>query len=540
MSGTTLAPGQGGALAPTTPEPPANKTGGTARTVPAPSSAPRQASSARLPGIADLPPPPAPRALPKAPTFHEESPLRALNTWGVALAVFASALTRAPLTTALNAAAGAIGGRQARDYRDYQTNLKAFDTNMRAALAQNQQDQEAYRSALTRAQYGSEDAFHKLQLAAVERHDNVMATLASQRNGIEVDRLNAMRAEAGARLALAREGVALNAEKERIAVLSLAVQNGADIPLSVLKQYGLAAPDAKAADPSAQPGGPKIGNDGDLHSSIPGVPTMKQVLADPQKYGGLNADFLRSAWLVANYRERPQVVLSSLGSRPGFRVRFMGAVAMINPHYNAQNLVMQEKARENWASGAGAKTIRSFSTAIYHLGALRSYINELGNGPIPPVNAFVNYMRAVTGNSAVTNFDTAKTVVTSEVMNALQGHATVSEANRLEDQFRRANSPAQLMGAVKTAATLLVGRLHVIRQMIVGQTGDDQLPGELIPQGSIALLRQLDAAPSAPGQVPSAAAVGASNAPVSVGQRARLANGEIVQWTGSAWVAVGR
>ncbi|MGH7996164.1 MAG: hypothetical protein ACREFX_07420, partial [Opitutaceae bacterium] len=386
--------------------------------------------------------------------------------------------------------------RRSRDVQNYQLHLKSFDTNMRAAIAQNAQDQSAYRSALTRAQYGSEDTFHKLQLAATARHDSIMASLAQQRNGIEIDRLNTMRAEAGARLQIAAETVKLNAEKIQFSEVSTALENGFPVPLDVLKRFGLAAPDAAPANPHAQPAGPTRTKDGDLKSGIDGVPSLASVLNDPTKYGGLAPDFLRSAWLVANYREKPQVVLSTMGSRPGFRTRFMGVVSEINPRYNFQNVGMQEGARKNWTEGAGATAIRSFSTAIYHLASLQGFAQALGNTDVVPVNSFTNFVARLTGNSNVTNFDTAKTVVTSEVMNALQGHGSVAMDERLERQFSTANSPAQLMGAIRTAANLLEGRLHVIRQLITGQTGEASLSDQLIPQAAVSLLSQLNGAPA--------------------------------------------
>lgn len=110
------------------------------------------------------------------------------------------------------------------------------------------------------------------------------------------------------------------------------------------------------------------------------------------------------------------------------------------------------------ATGPWGVQVRSLNNAIGHLALLNDLASALQNGDIQLVNNIVQMIAQATGDSRVTNFETAKVIVADEVAKAITtGGGSVADREQAQQAFSRAESPEQLVGAVEVSR-LLLGR----------------------------------------------------------------------------------
>ena len=143
--------------------------------------------------------------------------------------------------------------------------------------------------------------------------------------------------------------------------------------------------------------------------------------------------------------------------------------AQYNPNLDAVNYGTRASTRKDFTSGASGKNLNALNTAIGHLGQLNQAIDALGNTSFTPYNEAKNLISKMTGNPAVTNFNTTKSavVVAPAVANELmrvfrQSGASDAEIQEWAKPLNNSNSPDQLRGAVRTAAQLLQSRIEAL------------------------------------------------------------------------------
>ncbi len=433
-----------------------------------------QQALARL-GTIRMPPPPKLQALPQPPAYQPpQSPLAGLQNWGTVLAMLGSLLTRAPLTSAIRAAAGSMQAYAKGNQQAYQYLRQQFSENLQRALQQNKQELQTYQALMDNAKFDLEGTMAQIKGYAALNHDKVMM---QQTNARIAAQLMAIRMQAGARLEAVELQVRQNEENNKIKLIQDLVAQGGNVPVSVLKQYGLAGPQASDPKPGDLPAKPAVGTDGVMRSNIPGVMSLQDAI----KSGSLSPALETTAYAIANYAVPMGNALSSFGGNNAARARVVAEVMRINPKFNAKIYGMQSRALDYYASGQGAQLIRSYSTAVYHMDSLRQLVDALGNTNQPMGNFIVNWARRAFGNPNITNFDVAKALVAGELTTALRGtQGAESDIERFEKELSPNMTPAQLKGALATVAKLLAGRLNVIDSQIKTSTGMD-IGSKLIP-----------------------------------------------------------
>lgn len=122
-------------------------------------------------------------------------------------------------------------------------------------------------------------------------------------------------------------------------------------------------------------------------------------------------------------------------------------------------------ATNYFVSGKGGQQLTAFGTAIGHLDTLSKLANDLGNGNIQVFNRAAQAWAEQTGQPAPANFAAAKNAMSGEVAAALKASgATDQEISKVGETFSRAQSPAQLQGAISTYRSLLTTKLDNLRK----------------------------------------------------------------------------
>lgn len=141
-------------------------------------------------------------------------------------------------------------------------------------------------------------------------------------------------------------------------------------------------------------------------------------------------------------------------------------IMQYDPEFDAVNYASRNATRKDFTSGASAKNITSFNTAIGHLGHLHDAIDGLNNTGFPIVNAATNAIkRNIDPEFAAreNKFNTARTAVTEELARAFKGMgATVTEVHEWEKKISSADSPQALKAAIQEGVALLQSRIDAL------------------------------------------------------------------------------
>lgn len=151
-------------------------------------------------------------------------------------------------------------------------------------------------------------------------------------------------------------------------------------------------------------------------------------------------------------------------------------------NFNA-DLKKRQSAAVAFAGGKQGQATNSINVSIAHLGTMGELASALGNGDIPAFNKLAQAVAEQTGQPAPVNFDAAKQIVSSEIVKAITaGGGALADRQEAEKAVRRANSPGQLAGVIKTQKELLAGQLNGLRLQYKNSTGLDDFETHLLPQ----------------------------------------------------------
>jgi hypothetical protein len=177
--------------------------------------------------------------------------------------------------------------------------------------------------------------------------------------------------------------------------------------------------------------------------------------------GGLDTQ----AQAIAKYQQAP---LSSFALKSPVGRAIMNRVMELNPEYEATKFPMIQSAAKEWFSGAPSSpgsTVRSMNVSMSHLDLARDLVNALDNGDMKRFNWLAQTFASETGNPAPTNFDTAKQVVSTELIKALNARGGgVTDRQEAESHLSRINGTKALQGAIDTEQGLLAGQLGGLKK----------------------------------------------------------------------------
>jgi hypothetical protein len=156
------------------------------------------------------------------------------------------------------------------------------------------------------------------------------------------------------------------------------------------------------------------------------------------------------------------------------------------------------KVRQDFTSGKSAQQVNALNTVIGHLGTLSDASSKLNNTNNQWVNAAKNWLKTVGGSSAVTNFETAKEAVASELVRVWrQAGGASQDIQDWKKTIDAANSPAQLNEAFATIGHLLESKMESMQEQYQQGMGISSV--RLVTPAARSALDKLEGAkPSAP------------------------------------------
>lgn len=202
---------------------------------------------------------------------------------------------------------------------------------------------------------------------------------------------------------------------------------------------------------------------------------------------------------IAEYGTAP-VSPRSMASGPGQAL--MKRVLAINPAYDASLYANRAPTRKAFTTGTQGQQINAINTAIGHMDQLGSVLASLDNSDVQIKNRAYNWLKSQFGDASVTNFNTLKDALSSEVAGVLaKGGATVSGIADAQSHINSAQSPAQLAGYIKTQIPIFGSKLNELNYQYHQQMDngpDKKDPYEALSPTSKAILLKNGFDPSNP------------------------------------------
>ena len=128
--------------------------------------------------------------------------------------------------------------------------------------------------------------------------------------------------------------------------------------------------------------------------------------------------------------------------------------------YDPNVFKMTQQTEKAFTTGKQGDTVKAMNVAIDHLDTLQTAATALNNGKIPIFNDIANKFAKNTGQPQITDFNSLKSIVGSEVAKAVAGGATaLGDREEIRKEIDAANSPAQLAGVIQKYQKLLGGQL---------------------------------------------------------------------------------
>ncbi len=213
--------------------------------------------------------------------------------------------------------------------------------------------------------------------------------------------------------------------------------------------------------------------------SLTGPDYMKSL---PPEYSGLIKGLVEG-----------KVPLTSFSTRPGpgrlSREQAMAMAFRADPDFSST----RAKVVQDFASGTPAKNITSINTALQHMDAMTDLAEAMKTPTnVPLVNAAINKVRVATGDSSVTNFETARLAVSEEMKRVFTevGAGSLAEQQAWYERFMASSSPEQLSGSIKTAAKLLEGRIEALNSRWKRGGFKTDYPG-MIDESNVPVIKRL-------------------------------------------------
>lgn len=199
---------------------------------------------------------------------------------------------------------------------------------------------------------------------------------------------------------------------------------------------------------------------------------------------------------IAEYKTAPPSP-RSLTSPTGQAL--MKEVMALNPSYDATQFPTRQKMRIAFTSGPQSQTINSLNTAISHLDQFTNVIEALGNGNFQPGNAAFNWVKTTFGDSAPTNFNGIRDIMSGELAAAFKkSGATDDEIRSVKSAISQKNSTKQLLDYVKTIAMPALGSKVVNFDQQYRQVMGKDDPFQILLPESQAILKQHGIDPAHP------------------------------------------
>jgi len=162
-----------------------------------------------------------------------------------------------------------------------------------------------------------------------------------------------------------------------------------------------------------------------------------------------------------------------------------------------QGIKTQGTTERHWTDPQykGGQQIAATGTVAQHLSLLEELALAEKNKNVNAINSVVNRFKTEMGAPQVTNFNTAKQFVASELVRAGTGVAgALADRKEAESNFGANRSPDQILGSIDVAKRLIAGRLAQSADLYKAGTGktDEDFIKLLSPKARQTFLKYLE------------------------------------------------
>lgn len=219
-----------------------------------------------------------------------------------------------------------------------------------------------------------------------------------------------------------------------------------------------------------------------------------------QTDSGLPPAFDAIAKQIANYTGNPSTLLSRVP--PAIKGQIQQAVTQLNPQWSQQNYETVQKIKDQYASGDVGANIKSFNTAIPHLGELNQAIQNVPSSNFQPLESAQRwgaktFNNAGPTNVAMTNESTALNAVTGELSNIFKRTGgTDTEIGHFLSAYDPNSSKKAKQAYIQTGIRLMKDRLDALGNdwtRTMGQAGipNSKYPGQLVSPQAQQIIDQI-------------------------------------------------
>jgi hypothetical protein len=135
----------------------------------------------------------------------------------------------------------------------------------------------------------------------------------------------------------------------------------------------------------------------------------------------------------------------------------------INPDWDVTQYESKKRTATEYAGGMTHRNIVAINTLSHHLVPFAEAADALANGKVQKLNELKNYFNRQFGQEEIANFDVLHHLVADEIANVFKTTgATDSTIQNAAETIYSAQSPKQLLRAIRTFARLAEGRIHAV------------------------------------------------------------------------------
>lgn len=433
---------------------------------------------------------------PPVPVYRD--PLATLGNPLTALALIASAFTRTPATTAMNALAGAMTAQRKGDIEDYTAKYRQYEQQLQKVHADQQEEQRAYQLDLQNRRLALQERYANMRRTATKRGDTAMLSFLDA-GGNPSDLLQ-RRAAAGKPISEAL-----------IKTQTMREMMAADPNLTLAQasaQYDKEKADAKKGPKPPTMAAEQAQAVEDLMLANPGMTRAEAIQRVKASGGGTIGDFSKEGAefldsLPPNVRDTVQAIAEGRQAVPSGRwgEALREAAFHLNPALRGQEFSKRQAGERYFASGKGADAATTLNQMMGHSANLMRSAAALQNTGWRTANKALMAYGRETNDPAVGRFLTDIHVLRDEASRVFKGTATEGEIKRSADLIDGASSYEYLQAQLQEFVSLIESRLDALQHQYERSTGRTGESADLLSPHARAAKDLIERGGPAPGTV---------------------------------------
>lgn len=386
---------------------------------------------------------------------YQTDPMKTFGSFGMVMAALGSALTRHPLTTALNAGAEVYQAQNKNDLNAYNDAFAKWKINAENGWKQAEWQRNQINDIYERLK-GDEQAKH-LELELLGKYTDD-PSLKAAKETLDYDNLKITKEKNVAEL---KKIIDENTAKQKVLEGNVddyikqhprpdgTLMTAKEIPA---KDQGKIFEDTERDWAQAKKGTADIGT---MSARYDAWKEKKSSIQDANDYA--------NGAPISN-------IIRSRGKDGGEQLQMIKDLAEeLHPGFDRNETVQDynaaNKAISAFGNGKQGDIVRSLNVAYSHINLVSDLAKALDNGDVKSINSLSQNYEEQFGSPAPTNFDAAKRILADEITKAVIGSAgALTDREGTADTVSRANSFSQTEGGLDTFKGLMRGQLSGLQR----------------------------------------------------------------------------